>query len=43
MKLKVKRFPVEDRWSFAHLVAIYFDYASEILLVMGTSAVDIIL
>jgi hypothetical protein len=39
MKLKVKHFPVEDRLSFALLVTVYFDCASEILLVLGTSAV----
>jgi len=41
MTLKVKHFPVEDRRSFALLVTVYFDCASEILLVvvLGTSAV----
>ena len=39
MKLKVKHFPVEDRQSFALLVTVYFDCASEIQLVLGTSAV----
>jgi hypothetical protein len=39
MKLKVKHFPVEDCRSFALLVTVYFNCASEILLVLGTSAV----
>jgi hypothetical protein len=38
-EIKSQNFPVEDCRSFALLVTVYLDCASEILLVLGTSAV----